>query len=169
MFLTNQDILEFIKEGKIKIEPFNKEALGPASYDLSLSNTWWFFKKEIKEIDASKILWNKVTEKIIKSEIELLPGKMCLGITKEKITLSNNIIGILEGRSKYARLGIAVHITSSLIQPGVSNHQVLEIKNNSPYKLKLREGMSISQVLFGLARTPTNKPYKFIGKIAINQ
>ncbi len=169
MFLTNQDILKFLEEGKIKIEPFDEDALGPASYDLALSNKWWFFKNDIKEIDASKTSWIEVMEEVIKEEIELKPGEMCLGITKEKITLSNNIVGRLEGRSRYARLGIAVHITSALIQPGVSNHQVLEIKNNSPYKIKLKEGMRISQVIFALAKTPTDKPYKLVGKTAVNQ
>ena len=169
MFLTNQDILKFLEEGKIKIEPFDENALGPASYDLALSNRWWFFKKEVKAIDPSKTSWVEVMDEVVKEEIELKPGEMCLGITEEKITLSNDIVGRLEGRSRYARLGIAVHITSALIQPGVSNHQVLEIKNNSPFRIKLRKGMRISQVMFALARTPTDKPYKLVGKTAVNQ
>ncbi len=169
MFLTNQDILKFLEEGKIKIEPFDENALGPASYDLALSNRWWFFKKEVKAIDPSKTSWVEVMDEVVKDEIELKPGEMCLGITEEKITLSNDIVGRLEGRSRYARLGIAVHITSALIQPGVSNHQVLEIKNNSPFRIKLRKGMRISQVMFALARTPTDKPYKLVGKTAVNQ
>ncbi len=169
MFLTNQDILKFLEEGKIQIEPFDENALGPASYDLALSNRWWFFKKEVKAIDPSKTSWVEVMDEVVKEEIELKPGEMCLGITEEKITLSNDIVGRLEGRSRYARLGIAVHITSALIQPGVSNHQVLEIKNNSPFRIKLRKGMRISQVMFALARTPTDKPYKLVGKTAVNQ
>lgn len=84
----------------------------------------------------------------------LLPGQAVLGITEENIQMSPNICGLLgtvsrwrspaasdgrltgdggllEGRSRFARLGLFVHITAGFIQPGVNNRQVLEIYNSS--------------------------------------
>ncbi len=167
MFLSNEDILTYINQKKIVIEPFNPSNLGPSSYDLTLSNEWWFFKKHIsyvKELD-----WTKLMEKTQSDKIVLKPNEMCLGKTLEKIKLPDNIIGRLEGRSRYARIGLAVHITSALIQPGVFNHQILEIKNNSPYTIELKKGMKISQVLFAELKSNTSKPYRLFGHIAKHQ
>ncbi|NCN03456.1 MAG: dCTP deaminase, partial [Candidatus Pacebacteria bacterium] len=71
-----------------------------------------------------------------------------IAITKEKITLPGNICGWLEGRSRFARLGLLIHISAGLIQPGVDNHQVLEITNLSPNTLVLYAGERICQLAF---------------------
>ena len=78
-------------------------------------------------------------------------------------------MGNLEGRSRYARMGLVIHITSALVQPGSSNHQVLEIVNLAPFPLKLHAGMRISQVVFERMESDTSKPYAKFGKIAIDQ
>jgi len=102
-------------------------------------------------------------------EVELDPGEMCLGKTLEKITLPANMIGRLEGRSRYARMGLVIHITSALVQPGSSNHQVLEIVNLAPFPIQLHAGMRISQVVFERMETNTSKPYAKFGQIARDQ
>ncbi len=168
MILSNEDIKEYIKKGEIKIEPLKEEQIGSASVDLSLDNKWWFFKKGVKEITTDRI-WYEYMEYKEKEEILLKPKEMCLGITKEKITLSGKVAGFLQGRSRYARVGLSVHITSAFVHPGVENHQVLEIINNSPYDFRLREGDRISQIIFFDVRTETKKLYKKIGKISVNQ
>lgn len=80
--------------------------------------------------------------------IVIEPGEMILGITKEKITLSDNIAGRLEGRSRFARFGLAVHVTASFMQPGISNQQVLEIVNLGHAPLALYPGTKICQFVF---------------------
>ena len=42
-----------------------------------------------------------------------------------------DLCGFLEGRSRFARLGLMIHVTSAFVQPGVSNRQVLEMSNVS--------------------------------------
>ena len=76
------------------------------------------------------------------------PGELILGITKEKITLPGYLCGWLNSRSRYARLGLMVHITAPFIQPGVSNKQVLEIYNASPNNLELIPGERLCQLIF---------------------
>jgi len=49
----------------------------------------------------------------------LLPGCACLGITEEKIKLAPSMCGLLEGRSRFARLGLFVHITAGFMNPGM--------------------------------------------------
>ena len=150
--LTKDKILEEIKKGNIKIKPFKKENVGPASIDLTLGNTFRKFKaarqpftiKEETEID-------KITEIItLKNKESLLvsPGETVLGITREKITLSPSICARLEGRSRFARMGLGVHITAGFIQPGISNQQVLEMTNLAPVPLLISPGLKLCQFVF---------------------
>lgn len=169
MYLSNVDIKKAMKRGEIKIEPLSEEQIGPASVDLTLDNRWWFPKKRILPVDLEKTGWEELMNKKTASRVELRPGELCLGITKEKITLADNIIGKLEGRSRYARVGLSVHVTSALVQPGVSNHQVLEILNNAPFSIILHEGMRISQIVFARTKSKTSRPYRKVGKIAVKQ
>lgn len=168
MALSDVDIRRMMKEGKIKVKPFSAEQLGSASIDLTLSNEWWFFKKSFieQQVDLAKIDFKQATEKVVSNTAILLPGQMCLGKTVEKITLGPDVIGQLEGRSRFARMGLAVHVTSAIVQPGSDNHQVLEIVNFAPFSVVLHKGMRISQVLFDETKTESSKPYKKFGKIA---
>jgi len=168
MMLSDIDIKKMLKSGKIKITPLKKEQIGPASVDLTLSNEWYFFKeKYLNElVDLKQVDFKKAHQKTKCEMIILGPGEMCLGKTVEKITLAPDILGKLEGRSRYARMGISIHITASIVQPGSNNHQVLEIVNLAPFPVVLHEGMRISQIAFSEMKSPTSKPYAKHGKIA---
>lgn len=171
MILSDSDIRKMLKDGKIKIEPLDKDQIGPASVDLTLSNEWYFFKKELhgRVVDLSKTGFQKAFKMKKASHIVLKPGEMCLGKTVERITLSDRIMGKLEGRSRFARMGLIIHITSALVQPGSSNHQMLEVVNLAPFPIKLHSGMRISQVVFERLESPTTKPYARFGEIARGQ
>ncbi|MCX6772307.1 MAG: dCTP deaminase [Candidatus Micrarchaeota archaeon] len=173
MVLSNEDIKSYIRRNLLRFEPsISAEQIGPASVDLTLAGKFWIFKKKYiskKAVDLSRVGFKEATEEHRHSSITLAPGGMCLGITKEKIYMPDNLIGTLEGRSKYARMGLAVHVTSALVQPGSQNHQVLEIVNFAPFPVTIHEGMKISQIIFERLDTKTSKPYAQFGKIAKKQ
>lgn len=171
MLLSNSDIKEYLKKGRIKIRPLKEEQIGSASIDLTLGKKFWFFRDEYigEKLDLSKIDFKEATYSINAGTVALGQGEMCLGITQEKITLPADIMGRLEGRSRYARMGLGVHITSAIVQPGSDNHQVLEIVNNAPFTSILHSGMRISQIVFYQLRSPSTKPYAKFGKIARKQ
>lgn len=171
MILSDKDIKKMLKAGKIKITPLEESQIGPASIDLTLADEWWFFRPMLKTrtVDLAKTPFQKAFIAKKAKSIVLNPGQMCLAKTKEKITLAGDIMGNLEGRSRYARMGLVIHITSALVQPGSSNRQVLEIVNLAPFPIKLHAGMRISQVVFEKVETPTGKPYARFGQIAKRQ
>jgi dCTP deaminase len=170
MILSDRDISSYLKKGIIKIIPApEKEQIGPASVDLTLSNEFWKPRKKARKIDISKVGFNEVMEQFTADSVELEPGAMVLGKTVEKIVLPPNISGRLEGRSSFARLGLAIHITSSFIQPGSKNHQILEIVNLSKQRILVKAGMRVSQLIFEELRSSTSKPYAKFGRIAKDQ
>ncbi|MBS3113293.1 dCTP deaminase [Candidatus Woesearchaeota archaeon] len=147
--LSKDEILKEIKKQNLTISPFNKNNLGAASYDLTLDEEFRIFDLNLKVFnveensDYKKLSSFKKTKSII-----LQPGDFALGITKETINLNSNICGWLSGRSRFARLGIGVHVTSNFVQPGIDNKQVLEIKNLGNTPLKINAGTRIIQIIF---------------------
>ena len=147
--LTKPEILKEIKKGNIQIEPFHPENIGPGSVDLTLHDKFRLFKKTKKIHDVNeKIDYKNLTKLVTAKAIVIRPQETILGITVEKITLSSNICGWLEGRSRFARLGLMIHISASFMQPGISNHQVLEISNMGHVPLRLHAGERVCQFIF---------------------
>jgi dCTP deaminase len=133
--LTRAEILKAIEKNEIKISPFDPAAVGPASVDLSLSNEFRRFQPSDKVIRVTNdIDFKDHTTKVVLKEGEeflLKPGELVLGITREQIGLSSQICGLLEGRSRFARMGVYVHVSCCFMNPGIDNRQVLEIYNCS--------------------------------------
>lgn len=148
--IAHSELIKLIDEGKIKIEPLDRAKIGPASVDLRVSDMFYVYKKArnifhvVDDADFANI-----TEEIkVKDYFALMPGESAMALTIERITLPDNICGRLEGRSKFARLGLLVHITASFMHPGISNHQLLEMYNASPFPLAIHPGTSICQFVF---------------------
>ena len=173
MILSDKDIREMLKEGKMKISPLDDSQIGPASVDLTLSDEWLFFKDAFRSkrrvVDLSKTGFQQAFGMKKAASVTLATGQMCLAKTVEKLTLPPDIMGHLEGRSRYARMGLVIHITSALVQPGSDNRQVLEIVNLAPFPVKLHAGMRISQVVFERLESRTSRPYAKFGEIARRQ
>lgn len=149
MVLTKEVIQKEIAKGTIKIEPFNANNVGPGSVDLTLGDKFRVFIKSKKVFDVDDNCdYKKITKLVAADSIVVKPKETVLGITKERITLPGNISGWLEGRSRFARLGLMVHISASFMQPGISNHQVLEISNMGDVPLRLHSGTKICQFIF---------------------
>lgn len=147
MILTQKEILKEIAKKRIKIEPFDKSAVGPASIDLALDKDLRVFNKdnsfvEMKEgVDSTKFA--DLTD--ISEGYLLKPGELVLGMTNEKITLPVDICGWLYSRSRFARFGLM--LTTPFVSPGSSNRPVLEIFNAGPKVLKLMPGVKICQIV----------------------
>ncbi len=171
MILSDRDIRRLLKDGTIKITPLKQGQIGGAGVDLSLSGEWSFFKKSLmgKQVDLGKVPFQKAIETVKADYAILNPGEIVLATTAERISLPASILGKLEGRSRYARMGLSVHITSAIVQPGSENRQVLEILNSAPFTIVLKKGMRVSQIVFHEMKSPTSRPYSKFGKIARKQ
>lgn len=171
MILSDNDVRRMLKEGRMGIEPLEESQIGPSSVDLTLSDEWHVFRRKLlgTTVDLSKTGFKEAFRVTHGGSMTLRPGEMCLAKTVEKITLPPDIMGKLEGRSRYARMGLVIHITSALVHPGSDNRQVLEIVNLAPFTITLHAGMRISQVVFERLESPTSRPYARFGEIARKQ
>jgi len=164
--LTKDVIAQEIAQGHIQIDPpLDPSQVREASIDLRLGNVFRIYKKTNTTVDLLETTdYKELTEEIVTDKLLLCPQETVLGITLEKITLPNNLCGWLEGRSRFARLGLLIHISAGLIQPGISNQQVLEITNLSPNTLVLHAGQKICQLAFQRCEGTANYNGRFQGQ-----
>jgi dCTP deaminase len=168
--LGRDQIFKLIDNGMIKIEPFNRDQVGPASINLHLGDTFRVFEKtrdvfHIREDSDYKQLTRTV--KVEKNNYFLImPNELVQGITEEYLSLPAGLSGRIEGRSRFARVGLLIHLSSGFLQPGSTGKVVLEILNVSPLPLALHPGTAICQVILEEAVGAT--PYKgaFAGQVA---
>jgi dCTP deaminase len=147
MILAKPEILRQIRAGRIKIEPYDEAAVGPASIDLTLDDKLRVFDTDqhITRADIDYKTLARLTD--IADGYLLAPGELVLGITKERITLPADIVGWLNSRSRFARIGLMSHIAAPFLAPGISNRQILEIFNAGRNKILLTPGMRICHVV----------------------
>jgi dCTP deaminase len=147
--LARDEILRAIAAGTVAVDPFQRDQVGPGSIDLHLGSTFRVFKKLRSAcVVEDQIALDELSERVeVEDSFILMPGETVLGITLERIRLPGNICGWLEGRSRFARMGLVIHMTASFVQPGVDNRQVLEIGNLAPFPLVLKPGVRICQLI----------------------
>ncbi len=158
--LTRDEILKEIEAGRLRIEPLEPDQIGPASIDLHLGDELRLHEPDGDgpihlRPDRDPVLLTRVVA--LRDHHVLAPGETVLGITREKLCFPPNICGWLEGRSRIARVGLTVHMTSGFVHPGVENHQVLEMSNVSSVPLAIYPGLRICQVV--LERTEGQAVY----------
>ena len=149
MILTRDVILREIAAGRIEIDPFTPDQVGPASIDLHLGDEIRVMRGGPPVIELVEDAdYRTVTEvRPLEDRYVLEPGQTIHGITRERIRLPPDIGGWLEGRSRFARLGLMIHVTSGFVAPGVDNRQVLEMSNVAGRPLAIHAGIRLCQIV----------------------
>lgn len=158
---SDTDILAALEAGQIGIEPFTKEHVSGATIDLTLHPSFRVFRTtNMTHIDVKKEF--DVTEAVEVAEDDsfiIHPGEFVLGSIAEKVTLAPNLAGIIEGRSSLGRIGLIVHATASLVEPGWSGYLTLEMSNISSLPIKLYAGMRIAKLAVMELKSPASEAY----------
>lgn len=170
--LGRQAILQAIEQGTITITPFNPELVGPASVDLTLAPTFRVFRKVHQVIEVHEHTdYRNLTDKLEVppgEHILIMPGETVLGITQERLRLGPGLCGWLEGRSRFARLGLMVHISAPFMGPGIDSQQVLEMSNFGPAPLAVVPGTAICQFVFQKLEGSESYDGRFAGQTQLS-
>jgi len=148
--LTRDAIFAEIAAGQLRISPFSRDQVGAASVDLTLGDEIRVMDRGSSPIDVldDEDFRDHTRVQRLDQPYVLEPGRTIHGITRERIALPRNVCGFLEGRSRFARLGLMIHVTSAFVQPGVDNRQVLEMSNVSDRPLRIHAGVRVCQIVF---------------------
>jgi dCTP deaminase len=166
MVLSDRDIKKALKEKRIVITPAPDfgEQLGSCSIDLRLGDTFRIFDYSRNAyIDPSKKDYSNEITKVIKlksgEKFIMQPGEFVLAVTLEKVKIAPDLMGRLEGRSSLGRLGLVVHSTASIFDPGWDGKPVLELGNLGRMAISLTCGMRICAMTFEELSSVAETPY----------
>ena len=166
MILSDGDIKKALQEKRIVIDPAPDFAtqLGSCSIDFRLGRKFRVFNhSKVALIDTNNpnVTSDLMTEVEIKDgePFILQPGDFVLATTMETLTMPNNLLARLEGRSSLGRLGIVVHSTASVFDPGWHGVAVLELGNLGRMPIALYSGMRICSFTFEELTADSQHPY----------
>ncbi len=149
MILVDWQIRDRIARGYIGVDPYDSRYVQPNSIDIRLGSHFVWYEESEDVIDPFD--HDTVTAGVREQRsdsIDIPPGMFLLAETLECITLPDNIVATIEGKSSIARLGIALHQTGGWIDAGFSGTITLEISNANQRPVRLYAGMPIGQLVF---------------------
>lgn len=166
MLLSDRDIRKAVTLGRIKITPKPdwKNQLGSCALDLRLGTVYQVFDhSRTPYIDPQdpKTLVSITTKIRVKrgESFTLHPGEFILAVTREHISMPDDLAGRLEGRSSIGRLGVVVHSTAATIDAGFRGNITLELANMGRIPVMLYPGMRICSVSFEQLSSSAQTPY----------
>lgn len=166
MVLSDLDIKKYLQKGKIKIDPAPnfEEQLGSCSLDFHLANNFMIFEhSKYPFIDPKngKPTAEYMKEIVVPDEEAFImrPGEFALAYTIERLTLPDDTLARLEGRSSLGRLGIVVHSTAARFDPGFDGQPVMELGNIGVMPVALYPGMRVCSFTFEQLSSPSQTPY----------
>jgi len=165
MVLSDVDIRRYLTEGKIKISPaLPPDQYGSCSVDFRLGEEFSVFEHsrhaliDLRQKIAIQDLMRTIT--VAQGDPFILqPGEFALAITEETLELDDDVLGRLEGRSSLGRIGIIVHGTAGLFDPGWRGRATLELSNLGVMPVALYPGMRICSFTFEQLSSRVEIPY----------
>ena len=167
MILSDRTIKEELAKGRILIEPLSPDCIQPASVDIHLDKKLTVFRtwRHPFYIDIKQNV-EDLTEAVefdSDTPFFLHPGEFVLASTVESITLPDDIVARLEGRSSLGRMGLLIHSTAGYVDPGWRGHLTLELSNAAKLPITLYYKMKIGQISFLRLTSPVDRLYGSAG------
>ena len=160
--LSDRTIKQELASGRLVIDPLDQDCIQPASIDLRLDRAFRVFRVTRRPFVDVRQPVDDLTELVtIESEEPFIvqPGTFCLGSTLESVTLPDDIVARVDGKSSLGRLGLLVHATAGYVDPGWTGKLTLELSNQSQMPIALYPGMRIAQISFLRLSSPVDRPY----------
>ena len=162
MVLSDRTIRSEIERGRIVIDPFEPSLVQPSSVDVRVDRRFRVFHNARHPYIDVRRPMDDLTELVETNGDEpfiLHPGEFVLGQTLERVTLPDDLVARLEGKSSLGRLGLLIHSTAGFVDAGFSGTLTLELSNVANLPITLYHGMPIGQVSFMRMDGPVEHPY----------
>jgi dCTP deaminase len=160
--LSDRSIRAEIEAGRIVIEPFDPSLVQPSSVDVRVDGRFRVFhNSRYPYIDVRQPMEDltELVEKFGDEPFILHPGEFVLGQTLEQVTLPDDLVARLEGKSSLGRLGLLIHSTAGFVDSGFSGNLTLELSNVANLPITIYHGMPIGQISFMRMDSPVEHPY----------
>jgi dCTP deaminase len=134
----------------------------PASIDLRLGTGFSKYDLRIPpgtQVHVDDFEASREMRAYEEDRLRILPGEFILGTTAERVYIPKNMLGYVDGRSSIGRMGLLIHVTAGLLDPGFEGQITLEFYNVGPRPIVIPSGTRICQVSFHTMDFPSVRPY----------
>ena len=162
MVLSDRTIRSEIESGRIVIDPYDPGMIQPSSVDLRVDRRFRVFHNSRHPYIDVREPMEDLTEAVEVPEDRpfiLHPGEFVLGQTLERVSLPDDLVARLEGKSSLGRLGLLIHSTAGFVDSGFSGNLTLELSNVANLPITIYSGMKIGQISFVQLSEPAERPY----------
>ncbi|MDX6449790.1 MAG: dCTP deaminase [Gaiellaceae bacterium] len=162
MVLSDRTIRRLLQEGRIGIDPYDESLIQPSSVDVRVDRFFRVFHNNrypYIDVREEQEDLTELVEVEDDSPFVLHPGEFVLGSTLERVTLPDDLVARLEGKSSLGRLGLLIHSTAGFIDPGWDGHVTLELANVANLPITVYPEMKIGQLSFVQLTEPAEHPY----------
>ena len=162
MVLSDHTIKAEIESGRIVFDPYDAEMVQPSSVDVRVDRRFRVFHNARYPFIDVRAPMDDLTELV---EVEgdepfiLHPGEFVLGQTLERVSLPDDLVARLEGKSSLGRLGLLIHSTAGFVDAGFEGNLTLELSNVANLPITIYHGMPIGQISFMRMDGPVDNPY----------
>jgi dCTP deaminase len=161
--LTDRAIKRAYDSGELLVDPFERDLVRPAAISLRLGHEAFGLKTTGTVDIADKTTYPELRPKELDGQgrLRVEPGEVVLAPTLERIGLSEKMVGLVDGTSDYARLGISV-VLCGQVSPGFGKQNgavlTLEIVNHLRHAVLLHPGTRICNLML-FASTGSEQHY----------
>lgn len=150
---TEHDMIEPFVDGQVR-EDVVSYGLSSFGYDMRVAGEFRVFTPNIYNsvVDPKRIDERALVEYDVDDHILIPPNSYVLGRSIEYFRMPSDTLGLVLGKSTYARSGIIVNVTP--LEPGWEGHVTIEIGNGTPLPAKVYAEEGIAQVVFLQGDTP---------------
>ncbi len=162
MILSDVDLRKAIAAGQIAIDPFDETAIQPSSIDVRVDSLFRVFRNHTAGVIDVKQDMSGLAElvEIAADGVFMLhPGEFVLGSTLERVTVPDDLVARIDGKSSLGRLGLLIHSTAGFVDPGWDGNITLELANVASLPITIYPGMRIGQLSFMTMTSPAERPY----------
>jgi dCTP deaminase len=162
MVLSDRTIREEVAAGRIVIDPFEDALVQPCSVDVRVGSAFRVFRNSRHAFIDVREPMHDLTELVTVADGEpfiLHPGEFVLGVVLERVTVPDDLVAKLDGKSSLGRLGLVVHQTAGVVDAGFDGHITLELASMASLPITVYAGMPIAQLTFMSLTTPAQRPY----------
>lgn len=150
MVLSDFDLMNMIKSGRLKIEPFSDDIVRENGIDFKLDNEIAHHKNLgpdfIMDPSDEKMISDAYDVQKDQKTLVIGPHEQVLVSTVEHVELPDDVAGLVELRSTWARHGLGMPPT--IIDAGFHGTVTLEVFNNAPYSIALKPNTRFAHIIF---------------------
>ncbi len=158
MILSDFDLWNYIRNGRLRIEPFTEDVVRENGLDLRIGRQIARMKNSNKVFDTRSD--EEISDYFVMEEADsfvIHPKEHVLLHTLEYISLPLDLMGFVNLRSSYARIGLMIPPT--IIDANFEGQLTIELLGGD-FPVRLHAGDRFLHVVFSKLSSPVEKPYK---------